>query len=95
MLLFIFVKFIWDAQNAAEHLSKHGVSFDEAATAYNDPSVYFEPNLRHPERTNFIGYSEHGRLLYVVTVEILDDQFAEIITAWKATPAQKRRYENQ
>jgi hypothetical protein len=87
------VKFTWDEQNAAEHLSKHGVSFEEAETAYNDPDVYFEPNLRHPERMNFIGYSDHERLLYVVTVEIVDNEHAEIITAWVATPSQRKRYE--
>lgn len=75
------MKLTWDQQNAADHFSKHGISFEEAATAYNDPSVYFEPNIHHPERINFIGYSDQGRLLYVVTVEIIDNEHAEIITA--------------
>lgn len=89
------MKFTWDEENAAEHLSKHGVSFEEARTAYDDPNVYFEPNIHHPDRMNFIGYSAQQRLLYVVTVEIVDGEVAEIITAWQATPAQRQRYESQ
>jgi len=57
VLLFC-VEFTWDEDNAAEHLAKHGVSFEEAETAYDDPDVYFEPNLHHPDRMNFIGYSD-------------------------------------
>jgi uncharacterized DUF497 family protein len=86
------VRFTWAEQNAAEHLSKHG---EEAETAYDDPDVYFEPNIHHPERMNSIGYSNQERLLYVVTVEIIDNEHAEIITAWLATPAQRKRYEGQ
>ena len=30
-------EFEWDAKKAADNLRKHGVSFDEAVTAFGDP----------------------------------------------------------
>ncbi len=31
------LKFEWDRRKAAANLKKHGVSFEEAATAFGDP----------------------------------------------------------
>jgi len=89
------VRFIWDPANAAEHLAKHGVSFAEGATAYEDPDAYFEPNIHHPERMNVIGRSAQNKILYVVTIEIIADEVVHIVTVWPATREQRARYENQ
>ncbi len=32
-------EFEWDEEKAESNLKKHGVSFDEAATIFNDPRI--------------------------------------------------------
>ena len=36
------VRFEWDAEKAAQNLAKHGVSFAEASTAFNDPLFNYD-----------------------------------------------------
>ena len=37
------VRFDWDEQKAASNVTKHGVSFEEAATVFSDPlAVIFD-----------------------------------------------------
>jgi uncharacterized DUF497 family protein len=38
--------FEWDAQKAAVNRTKHGVSFEEAATVFGDPDALDGPDLR-------------------------------------------------
>jgi uncharacterized DUF497 family protein len=40
------MEFEWDADKAASNLVKHGVSFQEAATVFDDPLAltYFDPD---------------------------------------------------
>src|SRR5216684_2796215 len=41
-------QFEWDADKAAANLRKHGVSFDEAVTAFGDPLSVLLPDPDHP-----------------------------------------------
>jgi uncharacterized DUF497 family protein len=41
--------FEWDARKAAVNRTKHGVSFEEAATVFGDPDALDGPDLRHSE----------------------------------------------
>lgn len=50
--------------------------------------------LYQEERAGLIGYSESGRMLYVVSTEQTDDAW-RIISAQKATQQKKRRYERE
>lgn len=85
--------FIWDPAKARANLKKHGVSFAEAATVFFDPFAVFEPEARHPLRGIAIGASAEARLLFVVHIEIVEDERIRIISARKATRAERRRYE--
>jgi uncharacterized protein len=87
------VRFTWDARKAAGNLRKHGVSFEEAATAFDDKLGAYYPDTLHEARFILIGYSRRQRLLYVVHAEVSDD-FIRIISARKATKHEKSRYEN-
>ena len=89
----IVVEFEWDPKKAAKNRRKHGVSFDEASTAFEDPSGAYYPDALHEARFVLIGYSKKERLLYVVYAEVLDDVI-RIISARKATKREKAHYEN-
>jgi uncharacterized DUF497 family protein len=87
------VRFGWDKRKAAANLRKHGVSFDEAATAFDDPLGAYYPDSLHEERFILIGYSSQRRLLYVVHAEV-EMRTIRIISARKATKREKAHYEN-
>ena len=87
------ITFIWDRKKAKENLKKHGVSFEEACEVFFDPFYHMEEaSRRGEERFATIGYSESGRLLYVVSVEKSDDAW-RIISARPATKMERYRYE--
>jgi uncharacterized DUF497 family protein len=90
---FVRVQFVWDRRKAAANLTKHGVSFDEASTAFEDPLGAYYPDVLHDDRFILIGYSRQQRLLYVVHAEVRADAI-RIISARKATKHEKARYEN-
>ena len=87
------MRFTWNAKKAASNLKKHGVSFAEAATAFDDELAAYYPDTLHEDRFILIGYSGRQRLLYVVHAEVRDDVI-RIISARKATSHEKARYEN-
>jgi uncharacterized DUF497 family protein len=60
--------FEWDLAKAASNLAKHGVTFEEASTAFPDPlaKVHADPDHSHDEdRGILIAHSERGRLMLV------------------------------
>ena len=87
------MRFVWDPRKAAANLRKHGVSFDEAATAFDDPLGGYYADLTHDRRFIFIGYSRRRRLLYVVHAEVTVD-LIRIISARKATRNEKAHYQD-
>lgn len=85
--------FLWDAKKAESNLKKHGVSFEEACEVFFDPFYHMDDAGRQGEgRWALIGYSEAGRLLYVVTMEKADEGW-RIIPARLATKQERYRYE--
>ncbi|MEW6271392.1 MAG: BrnT family toxin [Thermodesulfobacteriota bacterium] len=92
-MLHFSVRFVWDARKAARNLAKHGVAFEEASSAFDDPFGAYYPDKLHDDRFVLIGYSRRQRLLYVVHAEVLLDTI-RIISARKATKHEKARYEN-
>jgi uncharacterized DUF497 family protein len=87
------VRFTWDAKKATANLRKHGVSFEEAKTAFDDKLGAYYPDALHETRFILIGYSRRQRLLYVVHAEVTLDAI-RIISARKATRNEKKHYEN-
>ena len=43
------LRFEWDARKAAANVKKHGVSFDEASTAFSDENALLIPDPDHSE----------------------------------------------
>jgi uncharacterized DUF497 family protein len=88
--------FEWDDRKAAANLLKHKVSFIEAATVFDDPYVIVEPDLDHSDeelREIATGFSMKDRVLLVVYVE--PDDRIRLISARRATPEERRKYESQ
>jgi uncharacterized DUF497 family protein len=88
------VKFTWNAAKAKSNLRKHGVSFDEAATCFDDPNgCYFRNDAAsYEDRLILIAMAQKRRLLFVVHAEVGRDAI-RIVSARKASPAQRRRYD--
>ena len=86
------MRFTWDARKASANLRKHGVSFEEAVTAFDDELGAYYPDALHPERFVLIGQSHRRRLLYVVHAEVLQDVI-RISSARRATARERSRYE--
>ena len=89
-------KFEWDDQKAASNLQKHGVSFDEAVSAFGDALALTFSDTYHAEveeRSRTYGLSNKERLLVVVHTERRNS--IRIISARKATRYEKGIYENR
>lgn len=87
------MQFEWDARKAAANLRKHGVSFEEARTAFDDALGAYYPDRQHQDRFVLIGLSARHRILYVVYAEVKIDAI-RIISARKATRNEKAHYQN-
>jgi uncharacterized DUF497 family protein len=82
-----------DDRKNESNFAKHGVWFEEPQTVLFDPLLFSYSNL-HPDgnRMEYLGKSEDFRLLYVVTVEEVDDEI-RIISARKDTSNERKKYE--
>jgi uncharacterized protein len=90
------VVFEWDDEKAASNLSKHGISFFEAATVFRDNFGLLKRDLVHSgeeERFLLIGTSLERRIVSVVHVE-RGERF-RIISTRPATPRERRDYERR
>ena len=56
-------RFRWDESKAAENQRRHGVSFEEAATVFDDPLFVLQDASRNEERRDaVIGFSFCGSI---------------------------------
>ena len=87
--------FEWDPNKARSNSAKHGVSFDEASTAFEDALSVTIPDPLHSEdeeRFVLLGHSHLNRLLVVVHTDRGDR--IRIISARPATRKERIRYED-
>jgi uncharacterized DUF497 family protein len=87
------LEFEWDPEKAQVNYQKHGVSFDEASSAFADPLHVVVEDPRHSEhevRFVLFGRSEAGRLLAVMHTE--RGQRIRLISARLANPRERRQY---
>lgn len=86
--------FDWDKKKAAENLVKHGVSFDEAVTVFDDPlyvDLYDPDHSIGEHRFIILGESAQGRLLMVSYTERGD--LTRLISARELTTTERKKYE--
>jgi uncharacterized protein len=84
----------WDPKKAASNLSRHGVSFAEAATVLTDDHALTreDPDAAGEQRFVSLGMSATGALLVIVYAHREPDTY-RIISAWKANKPQRTLYE--
>jgi len=85
--------FEWDQNKNAKNIKKHGISFDEAATIFDDPmfiTVIDEEHSIDEERYITIGLSTYGKLLLVAHTDRQGK--IRLISARKATKKDENFY---
>jgi uncharacterized DUF497 family protein len=88
------MKFEWDPEKAVENQVKHGISFDQAIKAFDDPQAIFITDIEHSEyeqREWLIGAADDKGIVLVVFTEREGD-ITRIISARKATLKERMRY---
>jgi uncharacterized DUF497 family protein len=86
--------FDWDPIKAGRNINIHGVSFDEASTAFKDIlslTIYDPLHSDEEDRFILIGNSCKNRLLVIVHTEREDK--IRIISARKTTKNERKQYE--
>ena len=66
------MEYEWDKGKAETNLRKHGISFEEATTAFRDPLSVTAPDLTHSsteDRFVTFGLSSQGKLLTISHTE--------------------------
>ncbi len=95
LIFFNKLRFSWDENKAITNLNKHGVSFDEAATAFYDGEALFINDPEHSiseQRFVLLGLSNKARLLVVCHCYRDEDREIRIISARKATSRESDAY---
>lgn len=87
------MRFEWDPEKARSNLAKHGVAFDEAATAFADTLslTMFDPDHSEDEdRYLLLGATHAGRMV-VVSHTHRGESF-RLISARIASRRERRKY---
>ncbi len=90
------MKFAWDEGKAQKNLLKHGVSFEEAKTVFEDPFYvdFYDPDhSQDEERYLIIGMSSQRRLLIASYTE--RENSTRLISAREATRSEQEAYEEE
>ena len=88
------MEFEWDETKAQSNLARHGVSFEEAKTVFDDPlfvEAYDPDHSEDEHRYVIVGESHMLRLLVVSYTD--RDETTRIISARDAMPSERRYYE--
>jgi hypothetical protein len=93
--------FEWDSAKAASNITKHGVSFEQAATVLLDAlalTVFDAAHSEFEERWFTLGLSSEGKLLAVSHTYAATGPGSarvRIISAREATRHERRQYEDE
>jgi uncharacterized DUF497 family protein len=89
------LRFEWDPRKSRANKTKHGVSFEEARTAFLDESarlVADQDNSEDEDRFVLLGLSIQLRVLVVCHCYRKSEQVIRIISARRAEPSEQREY---
>lgn len=87
--------FEWDKEKAVSNLKKHGVSFEEASTVWQDLffiDLYDDEHSGTEKRYLIVGESKENKLLIVSYTEREDK--IRIISARELTAKERKDYEH-
>ena len=89
------LSFEWDPTKAAANVRKHGVSFEEARSVFDDVEALFLPDPAHSaqeDRAVMLGFSVALPVLVVIHCERRDGDVIRLISARKADPQERQLY---
>jgi hypothetical protein len=89
------IVFVWDERKNRENIRKHGVSFEEASTAFADENARLRHDPDHSQgedRFILLGFSGKLRLLVVSHAYRQDGKQIRIVSARKATANERKQY---
>ena len=88
-------QFRWDTNKFKSNLNKHGISFKEAATVFEDKNaIYFDDYSHSHDEDRFIiiGCSDQDKLLMVCHCYRDEGDTIRIISARRANSTEKELY---
>ncbi len=88
--------FEWDPTKAKSNFRKHGVSFEEAASVFNDPlsRTFDDPGHSIDEqRFVIIGHSNKNRLIFVSHTD--KEKIVRLISAREVTASERKYHEER
>ena len=92
------LRFEWDPAKARTNERKHGVSFEDAIHVFDDPHALFE--LDRADESGELRWHAIGLIAEVMVVlvahtvrEEAEDEIVRLISARRATPQERKRYE--
>jgi len=89
------INFSWDTQKAKSNILKHGISFEEAKTVFDDDNARLIYDPDHSELENrfiLLGLSCTLKILTVVHCYRDDENNIRIISARKSTKKEANQY---
>ena len=90
------LSFEWDPQKDLINRKKHGISFEEAATVFEDVNALVISDSEHSEDEEsfvILGFSLQANLLVVCHCYRASESVIRIISARKATKNESRQYQ--
>lgn len=87
--------FEWDKRKASDNRRKHGISFEEARSAFLDENARVIPDPEHSDdehRFILLGLSVRLRLLVVVHCYRQQEDVVRIISARQAERSERKQY---
>ena len=88
--------FDWDEEKAKSNLAKHGISFDESTSVFDDPLFLTFADLEHAlqeQRFLIMEESARGRLLVISYTDRKD--ITRLISVRPATRKERKAYESE
>ena len=94
------MKFEWDETKARSNLLKHEIAFEDAVYVFDDPFILngldrFAEGEERWEAIGSVGGTLNLFVSYTIRHEGLPQEAIRIISARRATPHEKRRYEQE
>jgi len=89
------IRFDWDEKKAKSNIKKHGISFSEAQSVFDDDTARLIPDPDHSEeeeRFILLGMSCALNILVVVHCYRDQDSVIRLISARKATKSEAKQY---
>ncbi len=87
--------FTWDGRKERANVAKHGFDFKTAVTVFADPFLITEQDreIDGEARWQTIGMAEGAQVLLVAHTTYEEEGLVEIISARRANPRERRKYE--